>query len=525
MHRPLTAAVVLVVAMAGSSVPASAAERSSSGSVNLALGMPATQSSSASYPVHAPAGFAVDGNTDGDLDHGSVAMTYRVTDAWWEVDLGSVGYIDEVVVWNRTDCCSKLLKRFHVFVSDVSFDVKDVKNTTAQDGVLDVFRERAVRESESIPIHRTGRYVRVQMDQLDAVLALAEVQVIGRPDSTAGSGDPRAAIATTVLVEGRSTASAPGPVVVSGKNAEARIRVTNTGGVSLRHLRVALPGVGKASCPVHHLGPGEEVECVIEIGGDPGAHLQAVQVAMSAGSGARVSTETALHYFVAVEKGPVAHLEFLVDGLNGDVPAGPRFGKGQTLTFSYVVASIGGEALTHVRVTDGGVGKIDCPGDTVEPGETLVCTRTWVAHLTETTNLATVTADRGVKDTERLYYHVRDYGREDDLSFVVTVNGADANVPMGPTLPVGSIAQLRYVLTNRSNNTNVWSAEILDPMVPADRLHCTGGPSLGVGQSMVCTATVTVTLGQWSDLVIARAWSSNGPRLDASDKAHLYGMP
>ena len=94
MHRPLTAAVVLVVAMAGSSVPASAAERSSSGSVNLALGMPATQSSSASYPVYAPAGFAVDGNTDGDLDHGSVAMTYRVTDAWWEVDLGSVGYID-----------------------------------------------------------------------------------------------------------------------------------------------------------------------------------------------------------------------------------------------------------------------------------------------------------------------------------------------------------------------------------------------------------------------------------------------
>ena len=41
MHRPLTVAVVLVVAMAGSSVPASAAERSSSGSVNLALyGMP-----------------------------------------------------------------------------------------------------------------------------------------------------------------------------------------------------------------------------------------------------------------------------------------------------------------------------------------------------------------------------------------------------------------------------------------------------------------------------------------------------
>ena len=53
MHRPLTAAVVLAVAMAGSSVPAFAAERSSSGSVNLALGMPATQSTSASHLVHA----------------------------------------------------------------------------------------------------------------------------------------------------------------------------------------------------------------------------------------------------------------------------------------------------------------------------------------------------------------------------------------------------------------------------------------------------------------------------------------
>ena len=242
-------------------------------------------------------------------------------------------------------------------------------------------------------------------------------------------------------------------------------------------------------------------------------------------SGAETDVQTRFHYYVPQATGAVARLEFLVDGLNGDVAAGPRFALGEVLTFSYLVSNVGGVPLTNVRVMDDRAGAISCPSATVAPGDTMVCKRTWTSQLIETSNLATVTADGGVRDTERLYYHVRDYGREDQLTLVVTINGDDANSPIGPTLPVGSTATIRYVLTNRANDTSMWGAEILDPRVAPGQMHCSGGPTLGVGQSMLCTATITITPGQWSNLVIGHAWSSNGPRIDASDKVHYYGMP
>ena len=70
----------------------------------------------------------------------------------------------------------------------------------------------------------------------------------------------------------------------------------------------------------------------------------------------------------------------------------------------------------------------------------------------------------------------------------------------------------------------MWSAEILDPRVPAGQMSCSGGPTLGHYQSMICTATIVVEGGQWSNLVIGHAWSNNGPRLDASDRIHYYGI-
>ena len=719
--------------------------------VNLALGRPATESMSAGYTGATPADRAVDGNTDGDSAHGSVAITYRVTDAWWEVDLGSVADIDHVVLWNRTDCCSDRLRRYHLFVSDVPFDVKDLKNTSTQAGVLDVFQPGAAGQSVRIPIHRTGRYVRVQLDYVDAVLQLAEVQVMGRrgvtppaaqapptisleasiggdladtapgpslvPGDTvtvdyvvtntsnrtlwavylyhegigrvtcpqrnlaagasvscsatatvtggshaalvtvqawddageeAGASDPvhyqgvaaagvtgpalemeasvgddaaddppgpelvfgapvtfryvitntgteelwalyvqhdgvgpvacpvthllpgegvtceatstvkagdhafqvaasawdatgarasvvdpvhyhstvaaAASIDMTVRVNDQAAGVAPGPTVALGTTTGLRFHVTNTGGQELWGLWISLPGTGTVPCTERHLLPGSAVDCTLDLPAQAGAHTYTARAVTYDRSGAETDVQTRFHYYVPQSTGAGAKLEFLVDGLNGDAPAGPRFALGEVLTFSYIVSNVGGVPLTNVRVADDREGVIVCPSTVVAPGETMVCKRTWEARLIETSNLATVTADGGVSDTERLYYHVRDYGREDQLTFVVTINGIDANSPTGPTLPVGSTATIRYVLTNRARTT-LWNAEIFDPRVAPGQMQCSGGPTLGVGQSRVCTATITITQGQWSNLVIGHAWSSNGPRIDASDKVHYYGMP
>ena len=47
--------------------------------------------------------FAIDGNTNGEFEEGSVTHTATSTNPWWEVDLKESATIEKVVVWNRTD--------------------------------------------------------------------------------------------------------------------------------------------------------------------------------------------------------------------------------------------------------------------------------------------------------------------------------------------------------------------------------------------------------------------------------------
>ena len=67
------------------------------------------------------ADLARDGNTDGDWRNGSVTHTELDANAWWEIDLGASRSIDQIFVWNRTDCCAERLVDFYVLVSDQPF--------------------------------------------------------------------------------------------------------------------------------------------------------------------------------------------------------------------------------------------------------------------------------------------------------------------------------------------------------------------------------------------------------------------
>ena len=76
------------------------------GGKNVALGKKATQSSTrySGSPER-----AVDGNTDGDYNNGSVTHTDpEVADTWWEVDLGSGVRIDAIRVYNRRGNADRL---------------------------------------------------------------------------------------------------------------------------------------------------------------------------------------------------------------------------------------------------------------------------------------------------------------------------------------------------------------------------------------------------------------------------------
>jgi len=100
---------------------------SSVASENLALGKPATQSSTADND-QAVAILAVDGNTSGIFAEHSISHTNREQNPWWEVDLGEVCAIQEVKVWNRSDGVEDRLKNVRIIFSDKPFAIQVTQN-------------------------------------------------------------------------------------------------------------------------------------------------------------------------------------------------------------------------------------------------------------------------------------------------------------------------------------------------------------------------------------------------------------
>ena len=131
-------------------------------SLNLALSGTVTQSSTRSG---GDAERAIDGDTNGIYNDGSVTHTKSESDSWWEVELAEVSKINQIVIYNRTDCCTSRLSEFSVTVLD--------ENDNA------VWTEYYADEPDSvmrIAPNATGKKVRIS---LSGILSLAEVQVFG----------------------------------------------------------------------------------------------------------------------------------------------------------------------------------------------------------------------------------------------------------------------------------------------------------------------------------------------------------
>jgi hypothetical protein len=92
-----------------------------SGGQNVAVGKPATQSTTS---FDAPAAYAVDGNHSGDFNLKTVTHTQNESTPWWMVDLGQEYDLDRVVVWNRTDCLSRRLANHRIQLLDANQQVQ-----------------------------------------------------------------------------------------------------------------------------------------------------------------------------------------------------------------------------------------------------------------------------------------------------------------------------------------------------------------------------------------------------------------
>jgi hypothetical protein len=141
--------------------------------INLALNRSASQSSEYSMPGYT-AGQAVNGQVSGtDLTH-----TQYEAQAWWQVDLGNVHFIDSIKLWNRVNCCQERLSNFYIFVSDVPFNSTSLTTTLNQTGVSGYYTTGAAGATLTRSVNRTGRYVRVQLTGSN-FLSLAEIEIFG----------------------------------------------------------------------------------------------------------------------------------------------------------------------------------------------------------------------------------------------------------------------------------------------------------------------------------------------------------
>jgi len=140
-------------------------------STNLALAGVAEQSSLAHGGVPSR---AIDGNTNGNWGNGSVTHTSNQYRPWWQVRLANDTNIEEIIIWNRTNCgCVTRLSNFDVFVYNQAG--AQVFKTTITD-----------TPSPSVAINTggvTGNRVRVKLKGTNP-LSLAEVQIFGDSSST-----------------------------------------------------------------------------------------------------------------------------------------------------------------------------------------------------------------------------------------------------------------------------------------------------------------------------------------------------
>ena len=134
------------------------------------------QSSTATYDITGFASLAVDGNTNGNWSSKSVTHTNFDANAWWQVNLGGAHKVNQVRIWNRTDCCSERLTNFRIELLGASGNV--IASQTHA-GIAGTMTDINITSKEA-------HSVRIQLNGTN-ILSLAEVEVFGQASSV-GTG-------------------------------------------------------------------------------------------------------------------------------------------------------------------------------------------------------------------------------------------------------------------------------------------------------------------------------------------------
>lgn len=183
----------------------------------------AVASQSTTY-LGADASRAIDGNTDGDWGVQSLTHTDFTSDNWFELNWDELRKMEQIVLYNRTDCCGEKLSNFRVSVWNGPIEVYG----------SDHFTGAGTHAGQTFSLSGMNGLIgdRVRIELLgdnslgDRVLSLAEVQVYGYAPPVAEDN-------SGIIAEDAATGSAVVTVVATdadvGDTLGFAITVGNTG--------------------------------------------------------------------------------------------------------------------------------------------------------------------------------------------------------------------------------------------------------------------------------------------------------
>lgn len=344
------------------------------------------------------------------------------------------------------------------------------------------------------------------------------------------------AVVVQKLTNGYDADTAPGPSIAVGDPVTWTYVVTNVGDVDLTGVAVADSDAGvTVTCPGDELAVGASMTCVAGGFVSSEGQYQNVGTVTAAGDGQNVSATDPSHYFGVPGGGivggdPAVSIEKLTNGYDADgVSSAPHLVHGDPVSWTYVVTNTGGTPLSNIVVTDDRGVAVSCPGDALDPGESMTCTGSGTAVAGDACycNVGLVIASPpeggAVTDSDPSHYCAEEVPGVAAIDVEKSTNGEDADVAPGPSLFEGDNVQWSYVVTNTGDVTLTGVTVTDDQGVT---VTCPGGQpfELAPGESKTCLGNGTAILGQYANLATATGTpEGGGDDVTATDPSHYLG--
>ena len=336
-------------------------------------------------------------------------------------------------------------------------------------------------------------------------------------------GDQNASIDLELLVNGQDADAPQGPNVDVGSRIDWTYVVTNDGDVALNGIAVKDGRGAAVSCPKTSLRPGESMTCTAS-GTAAAGQNQNLGSASGESSCNEVRDEDPAYYYGRdnTPQPPGISIRKLTNGDDWSAAPGRNIPIGSPVRWDYVVTNTGSVRLDNVRVTDDKEGAVSCPKTSLQPGESMTCSKTGVARACQYSNLGTATGTSSAGTTASSGDQSWYFGQTSPgLRIEGYVNGQDADTAPGPEITAGSPVQWTYTVTNAGN------VALRDVRVTDDHATQVSCPksSLLPGESMTCSAGGVAVEGPYHSVGTATGTADTlcGGSASASDPTHYVG--